>query len=268
MKTSLLKVVRITVCAAAFVPCLQLWADPSLTSGSYSISFYPGFGATETQSGAISESLQSASWSATGGPGGSVTSSGGGGIFAVATPDLIGIGIPSGTGVSQSAPSKGGFSAATLTISWNATFNTGSQPFVSESLLQDFYQLGLGGNVGPTGSSVSAAGSGTFSDTSGVIAGQWGAAATVTVGFTDSTPGPFGTYLFDGNANLADLPANDNVTLTGDLILTAYDPAGNSGIALTDEAGPVPAPEPSSLAGAALTSAAGLVAYARSRRRK
>ena len=126
----------------------------------------------------------------------------------------------------------------------------------------------MGGNVGPAGSYVAAIGTGTFSDTSGTIAAQWGSKATVGVNFTDDTPGAFTQALFDGNYPLADLPANDLLNLTGSLTLTAYDPAGDSGIALLEGGGPIPAPEPASLAGATLTAAGGLFAYVMSRRRK
>jgi hypothetical protein len=56
--------------------------------------------------------------------------------------------------------------------------------------------------------------------------------------------------------------------LTGSLTLTAYDPAGDSGIKLTFPSGTVPAPEPSALAGSLLATAGGFVAYVVSRRRK
>jgi len=81
MKKSLLKIMRIALCAAAFVTCLQLQAQPDAAYGTFSISYYPGFGGTESYSGSISGVPSTASWSATGGPGNSVSSTGGGGIF-------------------------------------------------------------------------------------------------------------------------------------------------------------------------------------------
>lgn len=225
MKKTKRSISSLAALAFALTQSPDLWAAPIGigATNTATITHDPGFG-TPIVTGPFAIPNGSYNNTVTGGPGGA-SSSGTGGISWVMSPTLFGLNFPVGTGVSQTAPG-GNVNPASLKIDFDIDFlmdggGFGPNPY-------ELYNFNLVGNVAGPGDYVQ-----FILNADGYLAStgqQYGVGWHAT--FSDSTPGPFATQLFNMTGPYASLVPNESFKMIGSITFIAFDPDGPTDISL------------------------------------
>jgi hypothetical protein len=171
---------------------------------------------------------------------GNNASTGAGGAATLVRPDLVGLGFPAGTGVSQDWVDAAAHTAAELIIDFSVTYDVvgGFGPPT-----WSFANFLIGGNVSD-GGWVRFSYNATFVGAPGGLLG--GALAG---SYFNNTPGAFTVFLSELHTNGNGVPGNGTIGLNGQIKFEAYDGFNHdsSSIDLTRDEGVTPAPVPTAL---------------------
>ncbi len=168
------------------------------------------------------------------------TSFAAGGAATYVSPNLVGLGIAGGTGISQDWLDADPHTAASLRIDFSVNYQTDVGGFSPPTY--SFANLGLVGNVS-NGGFVRFTYGAQFVGTDGVLGGPLGGV------YFNNTPGVFAVPIFEFHWNNGFTGPNGTIQLNGFLLFEAFDGENHShsGIEFAETSGIGPVPVPAAL---------------------